>query len=223
MNMQSLEHIVIEPKKTPKASLILLHGLGADAHDFAPVMQQLGWAESMPMRFIFPTAPVQPITVNGGLMMRAWYDIDSFDRNIARQDEIGIKRSAAQVKELIEQEKQKGIEKVVIAGFSQGGAMALYTGLCCQPKVDGIIGLSTYLPISTVIEKEKHPDHSHVPILLAHGQYDSIIPLSYAEESNKLLLNMGYQPSFHLYPMDHSVCMEELNVISKWLHEHILK
>ncbi len=211
-----LAAIEIETGKNPTASIIWLHGLGADGNDFAPVVPELRLPEGA-IRFVFPHAPVQPVTINGGMRMRAWYDImDGADR---REDERGVRASQALIETLIGREKERGTkaERLVLAGFSQGGAIALQTGLRHPERIAGIMALSTYVPVGEKLAAEASTANRDVPIFMAHGSYDPIIPLVRAEQSRKLLESLGYPVEWREYGMPHSVCPEELTDIGAWL------
>lgn len=193
----------------PDASIIWLHGLGADGHDFAPVVEAL---QPLPhVRFILPHAPAQAVTINGGYVMPAWYDIFGADLT-ARQDEAGIRASQALVEALIAQEKMRGIApaRIALAGFSQGGAIALHTALRHAEKLAGVIALSTYLPLYEKLPAERSATNLTTPIFMAHGRFDDIIPLKTAETSRDFMERSGYRVEWHEYPMPHSVCNEEI-------------
>jgi phospholipase/carboxylesterase len=198
-----------------EATVIWLHGLGADGHDFEPIVPELGLPPTLRLRFVFPHAPVQPVTINGGLAMRAWYDIT----NDGRQDAAGIRASQQRVEALIEREKSRGVApaRIVLAGFSQGGAIALHTGLRHPERLAGILALSTYLPLADTLAAEAHPANREVPIFMAHGTEDPLIPLARARASRDALRALGYQVEWHEYPMPHSVCAEEIAHIGAWL------
>ncbi len=200
----------------PEASVIWLHGLGADGHDFAPVAEQL--ALPMAVRFVFPHAPVMPVTVNGGYVMPAWYDITSLDI-AGKQDEAGIRRAEVMLKELIEAEVSRGIcsERIVLAGFSQGGAIALQTALRYPEKLAGVLALSTYLPLAAYVDRERSQRNLSLPIMMAHGRFDTVIPLAAAEISRRQLDALGYAVELREYPMAHSVCPQELADIRQFL------
>ena len=199
-------------------AVIWLHGLGADGHDFEPIVPELEL--SLAIRFIFPHAPEIPVSINNGMVMPAWYDIKSAQIN-QLEDKEGIERSQQAVLALIENEIKRGIpsDKIILAGFSQGGAIALHTGLRYQKSLAGIMGLSTYLPLTDTLEKEIHPANRETPILQMHGLYDQIIPLALAENTSTILQQFGYTSEFHTYPMEHSVCVEEIADISKWIQQ----
>lgn len=198
------------------ASVIWLHGLGADGNDFAPIVPELGLASEV--RFVFPHAPARPVTINGGYVMRAWYDIRTVQID-AEEDEAGIRASAAQVETLIARERERGVpdRRIVLAGFSQGGAIALHTGLRHSPALAGILALSTYLPLPDRLSPEAAPAAADVPILMCHGSADTIVPVELAERSRARLMEAGYAVEWRSYPMPHSVCPEEVADIATWL------
>jgi len=210
--------IEIETGKNPSASVIWLHGLGADGNDFAPIVPELELPKAA-IRFVFPHAPVQPVTINGGMRMRAWYDIT--DGAIRREDERGVRASQALIEALIGRERKRGTkaERVVLAGFSQGGAIALQTGLRHPERIAGIMALSTYVPLAEKLSVEASAANRGVPIFMAHGSYDPIIPLVRAEQSRELLQSLGYPVEWREYGMPHSVCPEELAHIGAWLRK----
>ncbi|HYU67738.1 MAG TPA: alpha/beta hydrolase [Burkholderiales bacterium] len=211
-----LDSIEIETAKNPAASIIWLHGLGADGNDFAPIVPEIRLPR-LAIRFVFPHAPVQPVTINGGMRMRAWYDIaDGANR---REDERGVRASQALIETLIGREKERGTaaRRLVLAGFSQGGAIALQTGLRHPERIAGIMALSAYVPVAEELSAEASPANRDVPIFMAHGSYDPVIPLAQAERSRKLLESLGYPVEWREYGMPHSVCPEELADIGAWL------
>jgi len=216
--MALLQTVEIETGPQPKATVLWLHGLGADGHDFEPIVPALVRPGERALRFVFPHAPVQPVTINGGMAMRAWYDILGFDRR-AKEDAVGIRASAAAVAELIDREIERGMasERIVLAGFSQGGAIALHTALREPRPLAGVLALSTYLPLAASLASERSAAHSGVPIFMAHGTGDTVLPLSLAETSRAALLALGYAVEWHAYPMAHSVSMEEISAIGAWL------
>lgn len=213
-----LDAIEIETGKNPTISVIWMHGLGADGNDFVPIVPELELPDAA-IRFVFPHAPVQPVTINGGMRMRAWYDIS--DSAIRREDERGVRASQALVEALIAREKERGTsaKRLVLAGFSQGGAIALQTGLRHPERIAGIMALSTYVPIAEKLAAEANAANRGVPIFMGHGSHDPIIPLPRAEQSRVLLQSLGYPVEWHEYPMPHSVCAEELADIGAWLGE----
>jgi phospholipase/carboxylesterase len=212
--------IELETSPNPTAAVIWLHGLGADGNDFAPIIPELKLPASPGIRFIFPSAPSMPVTVNGGYVMPAWYDI--IGRNLMDQeDAAGIQKSAAAITELIEKEASRGIayKRIVLAGFSQGCAMALHIGLRFPHQLAGIIALSGYLPLAMTANTEKHSANSNTPIFMAHGTYDPVVTIDRAQASYAMLEKMGYSVDWNEYPMEHSVNHEELMDISRFLQE----
>src|SRR5262252_6528119 len=213
-----LDAIEIETAKSPKASVIWLHGLGADGNDFAPIVPALQLPRT-PIRFVFPHAPVQPVTINAGMRMRAWYDIK--DGAIRREDEAGVRASQKLIEALIAREKARGTpaRRLVLAGFSQGGAIALQTGLRHPQRIAGVMALSTYLPIADKFAAEANAANRDTPIFMAHGSYDPVIPFARAEQSRDLLQSLGYAVEWREYPMPHAVCPEEIADIGAWLRK----
>lgn len=216
--------IELETSPNPTCSVIWLHGLGADGNDFVPIIPELRLPSNPAIRFIFPSAPSIPVTVNGGYVMPAWYDI--VGRNLMDQEDAdGIKQSASSIIELIEREVQRGIDyrHIVLAGFSQGCAMALYIGLRLPHQLAGIIALSGYLPLALSLNIEKHVANQSTPIFMAHGTYDPVVVLDRAQASHALLEKLGYPVDWNEYPMEHSVNHEELADISRFLQEVLPK
>lgn len=213
-----LECVEAGARDNAAASVIWLHGLGADGHDFEPIVPELRLPADLPVRFVFPHAPVRPVTLNGGMSMRAWYDIIALGGN-AQQDAAGIRDSEQKVHALIRRENERGVpaDRVVLAGFSQGGAIALHTGVRYPEKLAGIMGLSTYLPLADTVEAERSEANAGTPILMAHGTEDPVLPLQMGENSHAQLQQMGYSVEWHDYPMQHQVCLEEIQAISAWL------
>lgn len=211
-----LDSVEIEPAAPARASVIWLHGLGADGHDFAPIVPQLQLA--IPVRHVFPHAPHRPVTINAGYVMRAWYDIVSFDRS-SQVDEAGIRASADRISALIEREIAQGIasERILLAGFSQGGAIALHAGLRYPRRLAGIMALSTYLPLAATVADEAQAANSDVPIFLAHGSEDNVIALPHALLSKQRLEDLGYPVEWHCYSMAHSLCDEEIADVRRYL------
>ena len=200
------------------ASVIWLHGLGADGNDFVPVVDELELPPRLAVRFIFPHAPMQPVTINGGFVMRAWYDVFHQDMSL-REDETGVRRSQQEIEKLITKEKDRGIaaSRIVLAGFSQGGAIALHTGLRHPERLAGIMALSCYLPLAATLAAEADAANHAVPIFMAHGTADPLIPLPLASRSRVQLEQQGYRVEWHQYLMPHSVCQEEIQDIGRWL------
>jgi phospholipase/carboxylesterase len=213
-----LETVEIETGRNPVGSIVWLHGLGADGHDFEPVVPELVRPGERALRFVFPHAPVRPVTLNNGYAMRAWYDIVGIDRQ-SRQDEVGIRGSAAAIRALVTRENERGIaaERIVLAGFSQGGAVALFTGLRYPQTLAGIVGLSCYPVLAATLDAERHAANQQTPIFLAHGMFDPMIDVSLGEEGRKLLEARGYSVEWHTYPLPHSVSPEEIEAIAAWL------
>ena len=211
-----LDSIEITTGGAPELSVLWLHGLGADGHDFEPIVPELGLR--FPVRFVFPHAPVRAVTINGGMTMRAWYDILGFDRR-TQEDAAGIRASAAAVALLIDREIERGMpsDRIVLAGFSQGGAIALHTALREPRPLAGVLALSTYLPLAASLASERSAANASVPIFMAHGTGDTVLPLSLAETSRTALQALGYAVEWHAYPMAHSVSMEEISAIGAWL------
>ena len=211
-----LDAIEMETGRNPTASVIWMHGLGADGNDFAPIVPALQLPKTA-IRFVFPHAPVQPVTINGGMRMRAWYDIA--DGAIRREDERGVRASQKLIEALIARENERGTsaERLVLAGFSQGGAIALQTGLRHRQRIAGVMALSTYLPIADKFADEASAENRDAPIFMAHGSYDPVIPLDRAERSRDILQSLGYKVEWREYPMPHSVCPEEVADIGAWL------
>ena len=216
--------IELETSPNPTCSVIWLHGLGADGNDFVPIIPELHLPANPAIRFVFPSAPSMPVTVNGGYVMPAWYDI--IGRNLMDQEDAdGIKRSAASIIELIEREVERGIDyrHIALAGFSQGCAMALYIGLRLPHQLAGIIALSGYVPLALSLNLEKHSANQSTPIFMAHGTDDPVVALDRAQASHSLLEKLGYQLDWNEYPMEHSVNHEELKDISRFLQEVLPK
>ena len=213
----SIDTIEIETGKNPVAAVIWLHGLGADGHDFEPIVPELRLPASKPVRFIFPNAPQRPVTINMGMRMPAWYDILQLGGGL--EDEAGIRASQAQIETLMEREKTRGVpaRRIVLAGFSQGGAIALQTALRQRERLAGVMALSTYLPIAKTLEKERAAINNDLPIFMAHGTYDPMIPMIRAQQSRDALLALGYAVEWREYPMPHSVSPEEIADIAKFL------
>ena len=216
-----LEAIEIETGKNPAASVIWMHGLGADGSDFVPIVEELELDGTPGIRFLFPHAPMRPVTINNGTVMRAWFDVSlgDLEGNSRRADERGVRESQAQIAALIEREAKRGVEPVhiVLAGFSQGGAIALQTGLRYPRRLAGVMALSTYLPLADTLAREATPANKATPIFMAHGIYDPLIPLAMGAGSMTLLTGFGYTVEWRQYPMPHSVCPQEIEDIGAWL------
>ena len=210
--------VILEPATKASAAVIWLHGLGADGHDFVPIVDELKLPDTLGVRFVFPHATPRPVTINNGYVMRAWYDIKGLQRG-GEEDDAGIRDSQAIVRKYMETESAKGIaaSRIVLAGFSQGGAIALQTALRHHEPLAGVMALSTYLPLHASLAREASSSNRAIPILMCHGTQDSVVPLQMGEHSRALLEQHGYRVEWHTYPMPHSVCIEEVNDISRWL------
>ncbi|WP_114241840.1 alpha/beta hydrolase [Dyella sp. C9] len=213
-----LPTVETETAPQPTHSVIWLHGLGADGHDFAPLVPELVSLDWPALRFVFPHAPVRPVTVNGGMPMRAWYDIAGVDL-VSRQDESGMRASIANVEALIERENERGVptERIMLAGFSQGGAIALSAGLRHARRLGGVIALSTYLPMQASVAAERSEANAGLPVFWGHGTADPIVPLTRGVSSRDLLQSLGCPVAWHTYPMPHSVCAEEIADLRHWM------
>jgi phospholipase/carboxylesterase len=211
--------VILSPEGAPAtAAVIWLHGLGADGHDFVPLIPELHLPPAAAIRFVFPHAAVRPVTVNAGYSMRAWYDIKSLTPS-GRDDETGIRESAQRLEAYITRERVQGIksERIVLAGFSQGGAMALFTGLRYDERLGGILALSTYLPMRGLLAAEASPANRRVPILMCHGQRDPVVTRAFGLESRDAMEAAGYAVDWREYPMEHSLCPPEVADIAAWL------
>lgn len=219
---ESADAVVVTPQIPPTAAIIWLHGLGADGFDFVPIVSELRLPESLPVRFIFPHATPRPVTINNGFVMRAWYDIKGFGPE-RPEDEAGIRESEGVVRQYMEQQIAQGIaaDRIILAGFSQGGAIALQTGLRYPQRLAGIMALSTYLPLRATVAQEASQANRDVPILMCHGTYDPVVVPQMGEMSRDILRGLGYSIEWHSYPMEHSVCMDEIADISRWLQARL--
>lgn len=209
--------VIKEPKTDHKASVIWLHGLGADGNDFEPIVPELNLSDDLGVRFIFPNAPVRPVTINGGMAMRAWYDVKA--PNLREQEDVeSIIESDALIIEYIKAEMDKGIpaNKIILAGFSQGGAITLHTGLRFPEQLAGLLALSTYLPLPDQLEQEASAN-KNIPIMMAHGISDPVIPVGHGKASRQTIKELGYDVDWNEYMMQHAVCLEEINAIGKWV------
>ena len=213
-----LETIEIETATTPAASIVWMHGLGADGHDFVDIVPELGLPARPGIRFVFPHAPMRPVTINAGYVMRAWYDIRD-DGGVRREDAAGVRASQKAIEALIAREKERGVAAaaIVLAGFSQGGAMAIHTALRHPDRLAGVMALSCSLPLAEALAAEAAPANRDVPIFMAHGTHDPMIPMARALRARETLAGLGYRLEWHEYPMPHSVCLEEIRDISAWL------
>ena len=214
--MQTPDTVEVTTGENPIGSVIWLHGLGADGHDFEPIVPELRLPADLPLRFVFPHAPVQPVTINGGMAMRSWYDILSLD-SAGRADRDGLLKSSALLEELITREIGRGIEpnRIVIAGFSQGGAVAVHTALNTEHPIAGLMALSTYLALPE--DAETATCRKDLPIFMAHGSFDPVLKLDWGRSSAEKLTENGYTVDWHEYPMAHAVCPQEIADISQWL------
>lgn len=217
-----LEQVELATGPAPTASVIWMHGLGADGYDFVPIVKEIE-ANTIPgladgVRFIFPHAPMRPVTINNGMTMRAWYDIKMVDL-VRMEDDQGLRASQAEIEKLIAREKERGIpaRRIILAGFSQGGAVTLQAGLRHPERLGGLMVLSSYLPLAGTVKAEAVATNSDVPILMVHGSHDQVINIARATASRDQLKELGYQVEWHEYPMEHSVCMEEVQAIRAWL------
>ena len=216
----SLSPIEIETAPNPTATVIVMHGLGADGNDFVPIANEMDLSSVGPVRFVFPNAPVIPVTLNGGYRMPAWYDILGLGTDLARpEDEAGLRRSQAAIEALIAHEKARGIpaSRIVVAGFSQGCAMSFMVGLRHAETLAGIVGLSGYLPLAEATAAERHAANQHTPIFQAHGLRDAMVPIARGMQSRDALQALGYEIEWHEYPMEHSVCAEEIADLNRFL------
>jgi phospholipase/carboxylesterase len=218
MTPGALETIEIETADAPRASVIWMHGLGADGHDFEPIVPELELPETLPIRFVFPHAPMRPVTINAGHVMRAWYDVRD-DRGERREDAEGVRESDEKIEALIARERARGVEarRIVLAGFSQGGVMALHTGLRHPERLAGIMALSCFLALHDTLAAEANAVNRDVPIFMAHGTRDPLIPLVRGRRACQALEALGYAVEWREYPMAHAVCPEEIADVAAWL------
>jgi len=214
-----LDAVTIEPQGQARASVIWMHGLGADGHDFQPIVPHLG-VQDLGLRFVFPHAPTRQVTVNGGMVMRAWYDIRApqIDR---REDEQGVRDSETAIRDLVAAEIARGLvpERILLAGFSQGGAMALHTGLRYPETLAGILALSCYLPLAPTLTAERHTCNHDTPVFMAHGSEDPVVPMALGHAAYQQLKVLGYPVLWHHYRMGHEVNLEEIRDIGGWMTE----
>ena len=220
--LMTLDAIETQTGPEPRASIIVLHGLGADGNDFVPIAQELDLSTVGPVRFVFPHAPMRPVSINGGHMMRAWYDIRGTELSsqiLAREDEQGLRGSQALVEALIAKEVSRGIaaSRIVLAGFSQGCAMTFMTGLRHRERLAGLLGMSGYLPLAASTQAQRSAANADVPIFQAHGNFDPVVTPARALASRDALIALGYAVEWHAYPMAHSVCEAEIADINRWL------
>jgi phospholipase/carboxylesterase len=218
MSDTALQTIELDPGCEARATVIILHGLGADGTDFLPVADELRLGPAGPVRFVFPRAPVRPVTINGGHAMRAWYDILGADI-VQREDAAGLRESMRLVRQIVEREVARGVpaRRIVLAGFSQGCAVALGAGLRHPERLAGLAGLSGYVPLADTTAAERHAANRDTPVFLAHGRSDGVVPLARGIAGRDLLQALGQPVEWHDYPMEHSVCMEEVQALNRWL------
>ena len=214
----TLATIELNPAAEPGATLIVLHGLGADGTDFIPMCDALDLTAVGPVRFVMPRAPERPVTINDGYRMRAWYDVLGTDLQ-RREDEAGLRESARQVHALLDRERERGMpaDRIVLAGFSQGCAVTLLAGLRYGERLAGLAGLSGYLPLADTTADERHKANRDVPIFLAHGTDDPMVAVERGTASRDALTALGYSVEWHDFPMEHSLCMEEVTALNRWL------
>lgn len=221
MSEALLEAIEIETGSNPSRCVIVMHGLGADGNDFVPIVQEFDLEGVPATRFLFPHAPMRPISINNGYVMRGWYDVKwgDLEGRSKQADEQGVRASQSAIGQLIEREVRRGIETkhIVLAGFSQGGAVALQTGLRHPQKLAGVIALSTYLPLGESLAEEASAENRKTPIFMAHGTHDGVVPYALGRQSHDVLVQAGYDVDWHEYPMQHSVCLEEIGHVGAWL------
>ena len=222
--MKLLDTVEIDTKEPAEGTVIWLHGLGADGHDFEQITMELQLPDRLQLRFVFPHAPLRPVTINGGMTMRAWFDILTLERD-GLQDETGIRESSGQLVRLMEREHARGIpyDRIVLAGFSQGGAIAVHTALRFQQALAGLLALSTYLPLRDTLDREvfENPEAQarNLPIFMAHGLFDPVLPMTFGQYLCEAIVAGGYKVDWHDYPMAHAVCAEEILDIRNWLLE----
>ena len=213
-----LDCVEIDPDTDPAYTVIWLHGLGADGHDFEPIVPELRLPDTLPVRYVFPHAPMRSVTINAGMVMRAWFDILDIQLD-RRVDMENFLESAEHLERLIQRERDSGMpaQRILLAGFSQGGAVALHTGLRYAEKLAGILALSTYLPAADTLADECSPANREIPVMMAHGQFDPVVPMANALSAKKELQRLHYTVSWHTYPMQHAVCADEIADIRTWL------
>lgn len=216
------ESIEVGGGDKPVGTVIWLHGLGADGHDFEPIVPELKLDGQTDLRFVFPHAPIRPVTINGGVPMRAWYDVISLERS-GPQDEAGIRDSAASLEKLIEREHDRGLpyNHIVVAGFSQGGAIAMHTAMRFPERLGGLLALSTWMPLESTIRDEVVQSVTSqprdLPVLMAHGSFDPMLPIAAGKHARDIMQEAGFDVQWHDYPMAHAVCADEIGEIRQWL------
>jgi len=220
--MSTLQTIEVNPGAAPKTTVVILHGLGADGTDFLSFADELKLDAVGPVRWVFPRAPMRAVTINGGHRMRAWYDILNMDL-VRREDETGLRESFAQVHALLDAEVARGVSanRIILGGFSQGGAITLGAGLRYGHRLGGLVCLSGYMPLADAFAAERHTANTSTPVFQAHGQRDGVINISRATETREQLLRLGQAVEWHDYPMEHSVCMEEVQAIQAFVRKAI--
>ena len=221
--MSEITLIEVDSAANPSVAVIWMHGLGADGSDFEPIVPELGLAESPAVRFIFPNAPYRPVTCNGGYVMRAWYDIISLEPDSRQIDETGLLESREIVRQLIQREEKRGIpsQRMFLAGFSQGGAVAYLSALTHPEPLAGVIALSTYIPEARLITEDLSAANRHIPLFVAHGTDDDVVSIKLGRQALALLEQCGLKPAWHTYDMPHSVCIDEVRDIGTWLNDRI--
>ena len=221
--MSEITLIEVDSAANPSVAVIWMHGLGADGSDFEPIVPELGLAESPAVRFIFPNAPYRPVTCNGGYVMRAWYDIISLEPDSRQIDETGLLESREIVRQLIQREEKRGIpsQRIFLAGFSQGGAVAYLSALTHPEPLAGVIALSTYIPEARLITEDLSAANRHIPLFAAHGTDDDVVSITLGRQALALLEQCGLKPAWHTYDMPHSVCIDEVRDIGTWLNARI--
>ena len=221
--MSEITLIEVDSAANPSVAVIWMHGLGADGSDFEPIVPELGLAESPAVRFIFPNAPYRPVTCNGGHVMRAWYDIISLEPDSRQIDETGLLESREIVRQLIQREEKRGIpsQRIFLAGFSQGGAVAYLSALTHPEPLAGVIALSTYIPEARLITEDLSAANRHIPLFVAHGTDDDVVSITLGRQALALLEQCGLKPAWHTYDMPHSVCIDEVRDIGTWLNARI--
>lgn len=221
--MSEITLIEVDSAANPSVAVIWMHGLGADGSDFEPIVPELGLAESPAVRFIFPNAPYRPVTCNGGYVMRAWYDIISLEPDSRQIDETGLLESREIVRQLIQREEKRGIpsQRIFLAGFSQGGAVAYLSALTHPEPLAGVIALSTYIPEARLITEDLSAANRHIPLFVAHGTDDDVVSITLGRQALALLEQCGLTPAWHTYDMPHSVCIDEVRDIGTWLNARI--
>ena len=219
---QTEHEVTLEPAVPAVASVVLLHGLGADGTDFVPIVDELQLPDALPVRFVFPHAPLRPVTVNAGYVMRAWYDIRSFTPE-GRADASGLAQSVGRVNGYLRDEIARGVaaSRIVLAGFSQGGAVALAAGLRFPERLAGILALSTYLPFPQTLTAERSVANAEVRILMCHGRHDPVVHVTLGQEARDVLIGLNYTVEWHEYPMQHEVCTAEIAEVGRWLKERL--